>query len=420
MAQAELLRILSIPSGRGIWRNHQSIKGKAALESVAFPISTCASVVIFYSFIKKTPMDPLTKISNTVSKVARYYLLVVLLVPFVAVGLFSIGPIILVIPAIMIAFGPSRPKQEARSKSLSLSLTIGITTFGAYLLAFLISEIVKAVSRGIGAPIKLSEVFITTGRTPTVGDFTPTSIGNSLQSAVMARDVSKIDFFSFLYTVEYTSMAMMIPLSLLLVLRMGSVRTELKRGHERFAQKNVATPVWIGMWVSALAFWFVIYKMNYHTFGGGRRSYSMMFFAPVSGSFFLLMLTSALLFLRFKVLDYLFQPSHEISPPQDVIVQRFGETDRAINTEEQNLREIFKGGRITTPIRVSVPSRRLREGKIKVSIDKVTGFRADFENGKYNTLRWVAGIIAFAYLLYAMGVVTSEGIHLERFIRGEM
>jgi hypothetical protein len=183
-------------------------------------------------------MDPLTKISNVLPKASQYYLLVVLLIAFVATGVFSIGPAVLVIPAVIIAFGPSRRIQEARSKSRSMSMTFAITTFGAYILAFVANQISKAFSANFGFDWKISDQFMDAVRMETLACYTPTALGYSQQSALIAGDGARAELLSFLYLVEYTSMILMIPLSLLLVLHMGSVRAELKRGHDRFTEKN--------------------------------------------------------------------------------------------------------------------------------------------------------------------------------------
>jgi hypothetical protein len=419
MAQTGLLRILSIPSDRGIWRNSQSIKGKAVVKSVAFTriyMHFCGYILMN---LQNALMDPLTKISNVLSKAAQYYLLVVLLIAFVATGVFSIGPAVLVIPAFIIAFGPSRRKQEARSKSRSMSMTFAITTFGAYILAFVANHISKAFSANFGFEGKISDQFMNAVRVETLAGYTPTALGYSQQSALIAGDGDRAELLSFLYLVEYTSMILMIPLSLLLVLRMGSVRAELKRGHDRFTEKK-SVPAWIGMWLAVLLLWGAIYLMDYHNLGGRRGANALLFLAPVAGSFFMLMLASALLFIRFAVLDYLFVPEHELPPPLDVTIQRFGETDRAINSEEQNLREVFTGGRLNSPLRVSVPSNRLREGKIKNMFGQIKGLNADWNSGKLDKLRWIVAAIAFAFLLYKTGAISSEGINLERLLSGEM
>jgi hypothetical protein len=174
------------------------------------------------------------------------------------------------------------------------------------------------------------------------------------------------------------------------------------------------------MWLAVLLLWGAIYLMNYHNLGGRRGANALLFLAPVAGSFLMLMLASALLFIRFAVLDYLFVPETELAPPQDVTTQRLGETDRAINSEEQNLREVFTGGRLNTPLRVSVLSNRLREGKIKNMFGQIKGLNTDWNNGRLDKLRWILAAIAFAFFLYKTGAISSEGINLQRLRSGEL
>jgi hypothetical protein len=328
-------------------------------------------------------------------------------------GIFTIGPSILAIPALIVAFGPSNKKAEARQRSFILSFSMAVSIFGAYLIAGIGSIIVQKIFDDIGAPFSVTDIFMDSSRIASTKGYLPSSIGNSQQAALIAGDESFARMLSFLYMVEYISLALIIPLSVLMVFAKGAIRGAFVRMHSRLAEKANATPVWLTLILATAGFWFLSYKMNFINLGNSRKIYTLMLVAPVSGAMFMFMLTSTLVLFRIKFLNQLFISDEELPQGHDITIQRYGSSTVGLNNDESRIREIFTGGRVSHGRKVTAKPNRLRNKTLNRIVGNVRDFKNAFSapNPTKNIaiFRWGLATVILG-VFWQMGILDMDGL----------